>query len=408
VVNKRGRVLGKPGTVEEAQKMLADLSGSRVTVMSAMVVTNTLTGHCEQDTHCTTLAFDTLPLELIEALAHTEAARTSPGALCIMDERLGRYIDYSGERTGESPAGAGLEMFESKSIEVFDIVVTNVKAFPVHTFAHLLEKSLKDTAVRRAYGDPRGQWIAPLVICLSLFLLVSIALASSLLFAALYRFNLASGAFLLPWEVASSDGLTAVAGFSLAPILESSLGGRKKALLAGAFGSVVEVGAGFGENFQYYTEKVSGVTALEANPLMHPTLQREAGLAGVTLDTLLFASAATNVQAIPEGSIDTVVFTLSLCSIPTPRVSLRQAYLWLKPGGHMLLLEPVGFPPSWLRPIQELVVRVWRPLSGGCGFRSDILSAIQTLKGVKVVSLEQFVAFPIHAPFVAAKLYKLN
>ncbi|KAJ1489073.1 inosine triphosphate pyrophosphatase-like protein [Baffinella frigidus] len=100
VVNKRGRVLGKPGTVEEAQKMLADLSGSRVTVMSAMVVTNTLTGHCEQDTHCTTLAFDTLPLELIEALAHTEAARTSPGALCIMDERLGRYIDYSGLSEG--------------------------------------------------------------------------------------------------------------------------------------------------------------------------------------------------------------------------------------------------------------------------------------------------------------------
>jgi len=27
------------------------------------------------------------------------------------------------------------------------------------------------------------------------------------------------------------------------------------------------------------------------------------------------------------------------------------------------------------------VVRVWRPLSGGCGFRSDIVSSIQTLKG---------------------------
>ena len=47
--------------------------------MSAMVVTNTLTGHCEQDTHSSTLAFDTLPLQLIKDLSQTEAARTSPG-----------------------------------------------------------------------------------------------------------------------------------------------------------------------------------------------------------------------------------------------------------------------------------------------------------------------------------------
>ena len=47
--------------------------------MSAMVVTNTLTGHCEQDTHSSTLAFDTLPLQLIKDLSQTEAALMSPG-----------------------------------------------------------------------------------------------------------------------------------------------------------------------------------------------------------------------------------------------------------------------------------------------------------------------------------------
>jgi len=36
------------------------------------------------------------------------------------------------------------------------------------------------------------------------------------------------------------------------------------------------------------------------------------------------------------------------------------------------------------------------------------MRALLGTAGVKVVSMERFEAFPIHAPFVTANLYKLN
>lgn len=56
-----------------------------------------------------------------------------------------------------------------------------------------------------------------------------------------------------------------------------------------------------------------------------------------------------------DQSFDTVVFTLSLCSIPDDRKAIGEANRVLRPGGEVLLLEHVACPMPLVRAVQSLL-----------------------------------------------------
>lgn len=56
-----------------------------------------------------------------------------------------------------------------------------------------------------------------------------------------------------------------------------------------------------------------------------------------------------------DQSFDTVVFTLSLCSIPDDRKAIGEANRVLRPGGEVLLLEHVASPMPLVRAVQSLL-----------------------------------------------------
>ena len=60
-------------------------------------------------------------------------------------------------------------------------------------------------------------------------------------------------------------------------------------------------------------------------------------------------------MAFPDGSFDTVVFSLCLCSIPDDRRAVGEGVRVLKPGGRMLLLEHVASPNALVRAGQRLL-----------------------------------------------------
>jgi len=119
---------------------------------------------------------------------------------------------------------------------------------------------------------------------------------------------------------------------------------RRRRLLADAEGAVVEIGAGTGLSFRHYPAGIE-VVATEPDPHMLKAARKAARKAKVKL-TLQQAPA----EALPlgDGSVDTVVSILVLCSVPDQAAALAEANRVLKPGGRLLLLEHVrAADPPW-------------------------------------------------------------
>jgi ubiquinone/menaquinone biosynthesis C-methylase UbiE len=114
-----------------------------------------------------------------------------------------------------------------------------------------------------------------------------------------------------------------------------------------ASGEVLEVAVGTGRNFSFYPKGIR-LTGIELSEEMLAIARRRA--AELAQEILLLQGDA-QALAFPDASFDTVVCTLSLCSIPDDRKAVAEMKRVLRPGGRLLLLDHV---PS--------TTRVWRDL----------------------------------------------
>ena len=121
-------------------------------------------------------------------------------------------------------------------------------------------------------------------------------------------------------------------------------------LCAQARGDVLEVGIGGGRNIPYYPPDVR-LTGIELSPGMLHLAGRRAEEAG--RDVRLVEGDASDLPLGAE-SFDSVVFSLSLCSIPDDRRAIVEAVRVLRPGGRLLFLEHVRSPNRVIRTFQRL------------------------------------------------------
>lgn len=118
-----------------------------------------------------------------------------------------------------------------------------------------------------------------------------------------------------------------------------------------ARGDVLEVGIGTGRNLPYYPADVR-VTGIDLSPAMLEVARRRARELRREVDLRVGSAESLEVG---DSSFDTVVFTLSLCSIPQDRRALSEAWRVLRPGGRLLLLEHVRSPVCPVRAGQRLL-----------------------------------------------------
>ncbi len=161
----------------------------------------------------------------------------------------------------------------------------------------------------------------------------------------------------------------------LAPAIERrGTAARRATLLAGASGSVVEIGAGTGLNLGHYPDAVTEVIATEPDPHMLRRLARAAPAAGVPVRMQRARAEALPVE---DASADVVVSSLVLCSVPDPAAALAEARRVLRPGGRLFFLEHVrAAPGSSLERWQDRLRRPWGMVSGGCKPNRDTVAAI--------------------------------
>lgn len=134
-------------------------------------------------------------------------------------------------------------------------------------------------------------------------------------------------------------------------------------VVGAAEGRVLEIGVGSGLNFALYGRDVSSVIGLDPSiGLLHMARSR-ASSAPVPV-SLLDASA----EAIPldDHSIDTVVTTWTLCTIPDAARALDEMRRVLKPSGVLLFIEHGRAPEPGVARWQDRLDPLWSRLAGGC------------------------------------------
>ena len=132
-----------------------------------------------------------------------------------------------------------------------------------------------------------------------------------------------------------------------------------------AEGRILEVGCGTGTNFGLYdAAKVDHLFALEPAPEMITKAEKvAAGLPGLDVS---FLEAGGEAVPLGDNSVDTVVFTFTLCTIPDWAGSIQEARRVLKPGGRLLFSEHGGSPDEGIAKWQRRLEPIQKALAGGC------------------------------------------
>jgi ubiquinone/menaquinone biosynthesis C-methylase UbiE len=138
---------------------------------------------------------------------------------------------------------------------------------------------------------------------------------------------------------------------------------RRRELVADARGRVVEIGAGTGLNVRHYPDDVDELVLTEPEPGMRRKLARRLDRAG---QAARIVDASALHLPFTDSSVDTVVSTLVLCTVPDPEGALREIARVLRPGGQLLFIEHVRAKSRVLAAYQDTLLRPWRAFAGGC------------------------------------------
>ncbi len=170
------------------------------------------------------------------------------------------------------------------------------------------------------------------------------------------------------------------------------LGEHRARLLASLDGQVLDVGAGTGANLPYL-RRASRVVVAEPDAAMRRRLAARLAQAAVPVE---LSSDPAEKLRYPDASFDAVVFTLVLCTVPSPDRALAEARRVLRPSGRLIILEHVrgtGTLARW----QDRLTPLWSRLNAGCHLGRDTAAAIERA-GFTFERAEYFDPYPRPVP----------
>jgi ubiquinone/menaquinone biosynthesis C-methylase UbiE len=151
--------------------------------------------------------------------------------------------------------------------------------------------------------------------------------------------------------------------------LKPALKQREK-IVPRARGTVLEIGIGSGLNIPFYdAQNVSHLMGLDPSADMWAIAQKNAEAHHIEAE---FLEAPAEDIPLKRNSIDTVVMTYTMCTIPDVDKALEEVSRVLKPGGRLLFCEHGEAPDENIRLWQQRMNPLWRKLGGGCNLNRPI------------------------------------
>lgn len=148
----------------------------------------------------------------------------------------------------------------------------------------------------------------------------------------------------------------------------------RQRVVSQAAGRVLEIGIGSALNLPYYGTKVTELLGLEPAERLMQIAERTASQSQRRV-TFIAGSA----EAIPldDASVDTVVTTWTLCSIPDAIGALHQMRRVLRPGGQLLFAEHGRAPDERIVKWQDRLTPLWKRVGGGCHLNRPIATLVE-------------------------------
>jgi ubiquinone/menaquinone biosynthesis C-methylase UbiE len=153
-----------------------------------------------------------------------------------------------------------------------------------------------------------------------------------------------------------------------------------------AEGDVLEIGFGSGLNLPFYDpQKVRKIWGLEPSDGMRRKAQPAVDASNLDVE---FINLPGEEIPLEEDSVDTVLVTYTLCTIPDALAALEGMRRVLKPGGRLLYCEHGVAPDENVRRWQDRLNPTWSKFTGGCNMNRDILDLI-TSSGFEITNDRQ-------------------
>jgi len=150
---------------------------------------------------------------------------------------------------------------------------------------------------------------------------------------------------------------------------------QREKIVHRAYGDVLEIGFGGGLNLPYYDRaNVRRVFGLEPSAGMRRSAARQIDASGIDVELIDLPG-----EEIPldNHSVDSILVTFTLCTIPDVEAALSGMRRVLKPGGHLFFCEHGKAPDPGVYRWQRRMNPAWRAVSGGCNMDRDIPALLE-------------------------------
>jgi ubiquinone/menaquinone biosynthesis C-methylase UbiE len=159
-----------------------------------------------------------------------------------------------------------------------------------------------------------------------------------------------------------------------AAMRQETLAAYRQRVVSGASGRILEVGIGSGINLRYYGDRAENVIGLDPSAKlleMANVADRRTGL------PVELVKGSAEMIPIEDKSVDTVLTTWTLCSIPDVNRALSEIRRVLKPSGRLLFVEHGLSPDDKVRRWQNRLNPIWKRVAGGCNLNRGVTQLIE-------------------------------
>lgn len=155
---------------------------------------------------------------------------------------------------------------------------------------------------------------------------------------------------------------------------QETLAVYRQRVVSGARGRVLEIGVGSGLNLNHYSRDASLVIGLDPS---EKSLRMATQAVGQTHARIALIGGSAEEVPVDDGSVDCVVTSWTLCTIPNVEKALAEVRRVLTPGGPFLFVEHGRSPDAGVRRWQDRLTPIWRHIGGGCHLNRPIGELIE-------------------------------
>jgi len=153
-----------------------------------------------------------------------------------------------------------------------------------------------------------------------------------------------------------------------------------------ADGVVLDIGIGSGLNIPFYNKtKIKQLYGLDPSKELLDIAKSVAKKENLEIE---FLECGAESIPLPDKSIDTVLITYTMCTIPDVALSNSEIIRVLKDDGKLLFCEHGLAPDKNIAKWQKRINPLWSKIAGGCNLNRDIPNLISS-SGFKISNMEE-------------------